>query len=838
MIATTARGHVGLFLISVACCLCAIASAVAMPAIERSMRQERVGLALFRPGSDQIVFEQRRAYEDLPAGAYRSPVVLVQWVTSILTFSTGDDRSARPLFPARQDALYKLISFSPDGRRLLFVEKAVRDNLNRIGIYDFKTDRVTTFDLNPYLHPNTGIGLEWVSGETVLFIANPIGTQWHSADAVSGGLDAVHSARKAAWANTASSADVVGGGRYADLSTRPRSRRLMLLDVPTGQTREIGVGDYRRFVLSPDKRHVAATRTSQRLVPPTEFWPLPLGSDYRAHDLVVYDLTDGRAVRPCQPCDVPAWVLYWAPSGDRILFYSRARGERDGYYYTYRLSDGTLRRLSTDLEPATGWFWGVPERHRTAAWIGETPLVRQPSDGEGRHDWFTVPADGRRRNLTASFDQEPSALVATGRDHALFLSQGRLFRVGLDGAPVALTSQTDGSLVERVKIDSATGLLNNRADRLFLAEQDGDTLIQCFDQEYALRASLPFPDQHTQIMGASGAACAVVHAAFKPAAASRVVYRGHKTPVPREAFRFNRHLDGGPGWNRMALRVSYTDEDGTGEDGQDHHSWLFVPTGSTPDRRLPMVVIPYPTTSYGSDEPHGGFADSPWTIVAHSPVSVSLYVDQGYAVLLPSVRQAHERSLAGAQPTPTDVIARTVPYVMSAVEQAVATGYVDDTRIALSGHSWGGAQVVFVASQTDRFKAVVAHAGPMNETSSYGAYGPHHAFGVRNVLTWGNALELPIHYAAPPWRDPERYRRNSAITYIDRVTAPVMLISADLDSVSIAQSEEAFSALYRQNKDVLFVRYWGESHVLWSPANRRDMWARIFRFLADSGVAP
>jgi dipeptidyl aminopeptidase/acylaminoacyl peptidase len=56
----------------------------------------------------------------------------------------------------------------------------------------------------------------------------------------------------------------------------------------------------------------------------------------------------------------------------------------------------------------------------------------------------------------------------------------------------------------------------------------------------------------------------------------------------------------------------------------------------------------------------------------------------------------------------------------------------------------------------------------------------------------------------------------------------LMIIQGDLDYVPIAQGEEFFSALYRQNKRAAFVRYWGEEHIVQSPANIRDMWARIY----------
>ena len=83
----------------------------------------------------------------------------------------------------------------------------------------------------------------------------------------------------------------------------------------------------------------------------------------------------------------------------------------------------------------------------------------------------------------------------------------------------------------------------------------------------------------------------------------------------------------------------------------------------------------------------------------------------------------------------------------------------------------------------------------------------------------------------PPSQDLERYLRNSPITQAGRVTTPVLIVQGDLDYVPIQQGEEFFTALYRQNKPADFVRYWGEGHVLESPANIEDVWKRIFAWL-------
>jgi dipeptidyl aminopeptidase/acylaminoacyl peptidase len=90
----------------------------------------------------------------------------------------------------------------------------------------------------------------------------------------------------------------------------------------------------------------------------------------------------------------------------------------------------------------------------------------------------------------------------------------------------------------------------------------------------------------------------------------------------------------------------------------------------------------------------------------------------------------------------------------------------------------------------------------------------------------------------PPWRDPERYRRNSPLFQADRVTTPIMLIHGDQDYVALAQGQAMFNALYRQNKDATLLTLFGERHLPASPANLRAIYAEVLPWLADRLEAP
>jgi dipeptidyl aminopeptidase/acylaminoacyl peptidase len=87
----------------------------------------------------------------------------------------------------------------------------------------------------------------------------------------------------------------------------------------------------------------------------------------------------------------------------------------------------------------------------------------------------------------------------------------------------------------------------------------------------------------------------------------------------------------------------------------------------------------------------------------------------------------------------------------------------------------------------------------------------------------------------PFWRNGDHYRRNSPLSYVDRVQTPLLILHGDLDAIPITEPEMFFKALVMQGKPAQFVRYWGEGHGNKTPANVRDYWQRIFSWYDEWG---
>jgi dipeptidyl aminopeptidase/acylaminoacyl peptidase len=270
-------------------------------------------------------------------------------------------------------------------------------------------------------------------------------------------------------------------------------------------------------------------------------------------------------------------------------------------------------------------------------------------------------------------------------------------------------------------------------------------------------------------------------------------------------------------------QISYQSLDGKGLRG-----WLLLPPGYKPGKRYPLIVWVYPGWMAGP------VPDGRDNLSYESPLNLQILAANGYVVLTPSVPFNYG-------PGPDDVLLRLTSGVLPAVDKVIELGIADPNRIFAMGHSFGGYAIFGLVTQTHRFKAAVTLAGYSDMVSGYNQFGTwrYHDYSDEMLTaTQPAAMESLLGFGVPPWSDLGRYLRNSPIFYVDRVETPLMIIHGDFDGMPMEQAEEFFMALYRQGKRAEFVRYWGEGHVLVSPANIRDMWARIFAWLEEFSPKP
>jgi dipeptidyl aminopeptidase/acylaminoacyl peptidase len=141
--------------------------------------------------------------------------------------------------------------------------------------------------------------------------------------------------------------------------------------------------------------------------------------------------------------------------------------------------------------------------------------------------------------------------------------------------------------------------------------------------------------------------------------------------------------------------------------------------------------------------------------------------------------------------------------VMAGLDGLVADGLVVPGRMGVTGGSYGGYLTAWIVGHTQRFAAAVSCRGVYDLTSQM-------LSGDIGGPTFGR-YEFGVH----PWEDPDLYRRQSPLTYADRMVTPLLIQHAENDlRCPITQAEELFATLRSMRRPVRLMRTPGESHEL------------------------
>jgi len=210
-------------------------------------------------------------------------------------------------------------------------------------------------------------------------------------------------------------------------------------------------------------------------------------------------------------------------------------------------------------------------------------------------------------------------------------------------------------------------------------------------------------------------------------------------------------------------------------DGLDLSGTLYLPAGYDKKKKekLPLIIWAYPaefkdknsasqTTSNANDFTYPNYG---------SPV---YWVTRGYAVLddasFPIIGEGKEE--------PNDTfITQLVADAKAAIDAVDALGYIDRTRVAVGGHSYGAFMTANLLTHSDLFAAGIARSGAYNRT----------------LTPFGFQSEERNY-----WEAPEVYNAMSPFSHADKMKTPLLLIHGEADNNSGTfpmQSERYFNAL-------------------------------------------
>lgn len=763
--------------------------------VDALLNEEDIGDIRIDPTGQYAVVERLAPFSRLPRYDFQFEGAVRYGRLDLVPLS--GPASLTPLLPMEDKAGYTAGPFSPDGARLAVFR--LQGETWRLGVVDILRRSVIWTDVAPETGA-WGRSVEWLSNDSLAVIGSYDGdlprflTRTRLAQSLAPGLWRI--------AAEGSGVAVAVNGASPHLPHPPRSA-LWRADARTGRSERIATGDFLDLEASPDGALVALFTDA-----PIE---QPRGADVvteppRSRSLTLVDIDLGRAYRPEATMGLAANLLAWSADSSTLLVYAEGR-DRSSPGYVSVDRHGEARRINLHgVRPETGqdvFFSLTPQ----AGWLAASPLIFGTGADEDRAAWWRIGEHGAVKAAPAL--GSPGALLATGPRHVILSDSADAVLVDDAGAvhrlgPKVTLNRTDGPLGFRSASDPM------KAKWTAFRDQEGRICrIHTPDMSRDCRRSSA-PDARL-FSWSSGADVRQERAASGVTTVDRIDPDGRSTGL----LRLNPHLE----TIRFSAPVRILNDAGAS-------GWLYLPPDLTPGEKAPLVVIPY--MGAASSSPPREMEAGSRSVYRNGQVLVAA----GYAVLFPDL------------PAVDDPSAGIADRILAVVDAAAASHPVDAARVGLWGHSFGAWTAVMAAAQSDRFAAVVAMNGAYDPASVIGSTTLGARFeGDMDFMAASNAVWLEsgqAHMFASYWRDPDRYRRNSALDLADQINAPVMFVAGDLDH-GLAQAEQMYGALYRLGRPVALVTFFGEDHVVFSPGNVREMYARTIdwfdRHLRAAGVA-
>jgi len=153
--------------------------------------------------------------------------------------------------------------------------------------------------------------------------------------------------------------------------------------------------------------------------------------------------------------------------------------------------------------------------------------------------------------------------------------------------------------------------------------------------------------------------------------------------------------------------------------------------------------------------------------------------------------------------------------IMAGLDAAVARGWIDPERLGVAGGSYGGYMTNWAIGHTNRFKAAVTMRCVSNLASIFGT----------GDLDWILTIDM---MDAVPWKNLDWLMERSPITYVEKMTTPLLILHSDRDlRCPISEGEQMFTALKLLGREVRMVRFEGQSHDLSRTGHPRSRVIRL-----------
>ena len=455
-------------------------------------------------------------------------------------------------------------------------------------------------------------------------------------------------------------------------------------------------------------------------------------------------------------------------------------------------SDGSKIYFTTNRDPEPYYSRPKTEIYSIPPGGGATTLVNKLEMGIGA---LSLSPDGKRFAFNASDNVEPVQSYTQPDLWVLDTTQ--------NAQPKNLTQSFDFDLGGGVGGDNAAPRAGGGGGPIWTA--DGKTIIERYAKEG--RANLGMFDASTGAMTevTKGDQAIMSYRASKDA--SKVIYTRSTPTVITDLYILNRADGSSKQLTRindpLFAKLNLTEPDDvwlTSFDGKRIQTWVQKPPDFDPKKKYPLILNIHggPHAAYGYVFDH----EFQWMAA------------KGYIVVYPNPRGSTSYGQEFGNIIQHNYPGDDYKDLMYSVDEVIKRGYVDETKLGVTGGSGGGVLTNWTVTQTDRFKAAVSQ---------------------RDISDWANwwytadfTQFQPSWFKGAPFEDVEGFKQRSAITHVAKIKTPMMFIlgEADWRTPPMAGGEVLFRALKYRKIPTVMVRFPNEGHEL---SRSGQPWHRIER---------
>ena len=242
-----------------------------------------------------------------------------------------------------------------------------------------------------------------------------------------------------------------------------------------------------------------------------------------------------------------------------------------------------------------------------------------------------------------------------------------------------------------------------------------------------------------------------------------------------------------------------------GADDKDVPQWIVYPPDFDPNKKWPFVQVVH-------GGPHNGIMND-WS----ARWNLQLWAAQGYVI---GCVNFHGSSGYGQEFTDSitgDMGDKPLTDLMKSTDWFEKQPWIDKNRMAAAGASYGGYMMAWLNGHTDRFQAMVCHAGVYD----------WHAMLASDMIR-GRFRAL----AAPPWGDLSIVDKQSAQRFAANFKTPTLVLHGEKDfRVPITQGLAYFNTLRQKGVPTRLVYFPDENHWVLKPNNSLLWHEEVFGWL-------